>query len=76
MHGDLETDSKQDPDLPRRLDPRWYPACSYERTIRVTETLTVSVDGNSFDGTVDQKFFDVNAEIVEDMARSMQRVYL
>ena len=36
MHGDLETYNRQDCEaLPCWLDPRWYPARPYERTIRV-----------------------------------------
>ena len=50
--------------LPCWLDPRWYPARSDERTLELRELNTASVDGNTFDGTYDQTFFDADGNLV------------
>ena len=45
-------------DLPRRMDSGWYPGVPTSVRFVFTETLTVSNDRNSYDGSVDETFYD------------------
>jgi hypothetical protein len=62
MHGHLETDGIQYVQLYHVGWTIGNPA----GTVRfvLTETITVSLDGNSFDGTYNQTFYDANGNVV------------
>ena len=46
--------------------PGGFPGHPESVRFELRELNTVSVDGNSFDGTYDQKFFDANGNVVAE----------
>ena len=70
MHGDLETAGKQDRKALFHVGwtPGGIPPAPTSVRFELRELNTVSIDGNTFDGTYDQKFFDADGnQVAEDM---------